>query len=98
MSIFAVLRTHGAAWNDSLALQAQLGWDAHAAFMNGLQRDGFIVIGGPLEGSPDVLLIVRAGTPDEIMERLRGDPWTHDDLLRVIRISPWTIRLGSLPR
>jgi hypothetical protein len=36
-------------------------------------------------------------SPEEIMTRLNGDPWTGRDLLRVSRIAPWTLRLGSLP-
>jgi len=55
------------------------------------------VLGGPLDGTSDVLLIVRAKTRDEILARLSADPWTGLDLLRVSRITPWTLRLGSLP-
>jgi hypothetical protein len=31
-----------------------------------------------------------------IIERLSADPWTGLDLLRVSRVAPWTLRLGSL--
>jgi uncharacterized protein YciI len=96
MQLFAVIRARGNAWQSSLPSEKQEGWDAHAAFMNALQKEGFVVLGGPLENSPDVLLIIRANTPDEIIERLAADPWTSQGLLRVSRISPWTIRLGTL--
>jgi hypothetical protein len=95
--LFAVIRTRGAAWRDSLPLEAQRDWNAHASFMNGLKADGFVVLGGPLEGTDDVLLIIRAAGPEEITRRLAGDPWNSLDLLRVSRISRWTLRLGSLP-
>jgi hypothetical protein len=98
VKLFAVIRTHGAAWRPSSPMEEQEDWDAHASFMNALESEGFVALGGPLEGTPDVLLIVRASTPDEIMDRLRGDPWTGRDLLRVSRIVPWTLRLGSLPQ
>ena len=78
-------------------MEGQRDWNAHASFMNGLKADGFIVLGGPLEGTNDVLLIIRAAGQEEIMRRLAGDPWTSLDLFRVSRISPWTLRLGSLP-
>ncbi len=97
MKLFAVVRTRGGAWQPSAPLESQPDWDAHASFMSGLQKEGFIVLGGPLEDTPNVLLIVRAGTPEEIVERLAADPWTGTDLLRISRISPWTLRLGSLP-
>ncbi|HUJ50357.1 MAG TPA: hypothetical protein VLW25_09160 [Bryobacteraceae bacterium] len=95
--IFAVIRTRGDAWQPALSLEQQVDWRGHAVFMNGLQKEGFVVLGGPLEGTPDVLLIIRSSTQDEIRARLEADPWTSLDLLRVSRISPWTIRLGSLP-
>ena len=95
--LFAVIRTHGYSWQDSVSLENQEEWDEHAAFMNALKREGFIVLGGPLEGTEDVLLIVRANNADEINDRFRDDPWTVQDLLRISRIAPWTIRLGSLP-
>jgi len=95
-TLFAVIRTRGPAWRDSFPLEGQRDWNAHASFMNELKADGFVVLGGPLEGTNDVLLIIRAAGQEEIVFRLASDPWTSLDLLRVSRISPWTLRLGSL--
>jgi uncharacterized protein YciI len=96
-SLFAVIRSRGAAWQASLPLEGQVDWAAHAAFMNALQKDAFVILGGPLEGTPDVLLIVRASSLEEITGRLAADPWTGLDLLHTVRIAPWSLRLGSLP-
>jgi uncharacterized protein YciI len=96
-ALFAVIRTRGAAWDDARPLEQQDEWDAHASFMNALVREGFVVLGGPLEDTSDVLLIVRAGTADEVVNRLSEDPWTAPDLLRVSKVTPWTLRLGALP-
>jgi uncharacterized protein YciI len=96
MKLFAVIRTRGDAFDASRRLEEQPEWDAHARFMNDLQKEGSIVLGGPLEDTPDVLLIFRADSADEIRQRLRDDPWTRRDLLRISRIAPWTLRLGSL--
>jgi hypothetical protein len=65
--------------------------------MNGLQARGVVTLGGPLEGTPDVLLVMRANSPEDAAEYLQDDPWTSLDLLRVERIIPWTLRLGALP-
>jgi len=97
MSLYAVIRTRGPAWNRALSLEQQPDWNRHAHFMNGLQGEGLIVLGGPLEESSDVLLIFQAAGPDQIRNRLQDDPWTKMDLLRISRISPWSLRLGSLP-
>lgn len=94
--LFAVIRTRGPAFESCRPLEAQADWKAHAAFMNGLVRDGSVILGGPLEGTDDVLLVMRAATADDARSRLAADPWTVQDLLRVSRISPWTLRLGSL--
>lgn len=64
--------------------------------MNGLAAEGFVVLGGPLEGTADVLLIVRAADDAEVRSRLAADPWSASALLRVDRAVPWTLRLGSL--
>lgn len=94
--LFAVTRTRSAGWNDALPMEEQEDWPSHAAFMNGLQAEGFVLLGGPLEGTPHVLLIIRAKDVDEIRARLAGDSWTGKDLLTITKIVPWMLRLGSL--
>jgi hypothetical protein len=93
---FMAIRTRGPAWQESRPLEGQDDWAAHASFMNALAREGFVILAGPLEGTSDVLLVFRATTPDEVRSRLADDPWTVKDLLRITRIAPWTLRLGSL--
>ena len=93
--LFAVTRSHGPAWKSSQPLEGQERWLEHAAFMDALVAEGFVVLGGPLEGASGALLIVRARGADEIQQRLAADPWT-DELLRTVSIIPWILRLGSL--
>jgi uncharacterized protein YciI len=94
--LFAVIRSRGPAWNAALPIDDQVEWPAHAAFMDGLVDQQFIAVGGPLEGTPDVLLVVRATDAAEIAERLAADPWVQNGLLRLKEVWPWWIRLGSL--
>jgi len=96
MRLFAVIRTRGPAWQDSLSLEDQVAWASHASFMNALAKEGFVILGGPLDGTPDVLLVMRAESPDDVRSRLAEDPWAGNDLLRITRVAPWTLRLGSL--
>ena len=93
--LFMVIRTRGPAWQEARPLEGQVDWASHASFMNALAKEGVVVLGGPLEGTSDVLLVLRATTPDEIRARLAEDPWSSKDLLRITRIVPWTLRLGS---
>ncbi|HEX3348366.1 MAG TPA: YciI family protein, partial [Acetobacteraceae bacterium] len=92
--IFAVIRTRGAIWNDALPMERHDLWEPHRAFMNALEADGFVRLGGPLEGSREVLLIFRAESEEEIETRLAEDPWTRNGFLRTTRISPWQMRIG----
>jgi hypothetical protein len=94
--LFAVIRARGPAWDPSRRMEDQADWDAHAVFMVALLDEGFVAVGGPLEGTPDVLLIMRAESAAEITERLAADPWTQSGLLVVKQICSWQLRLGTL--
>ncbi|HEU5180530.1 MAG TPA: YciI family protein [Candidatus Polarisedimenticolia bacterium] len=93
---YVVLRTRGARFNEAVPLEEQIEWKEHAAFMDALVEEGFVVLGGPLEGTRDALLVVHAGDPQEIERRLGADPWVKSGILIPKQISPWRIRLGSL--
>jgi hypothetical protein len=92
--LFAVVRAHGPAWQETRPLEMQHGWRDHADFMNALAAERFVVVGGPLEGTGDTLLIVSAEGEGEIRQRLSADPWGQD-MLRLLRIAPWSVRLGE---
>lgn len=62
--------------------------------MNALAAAGFVVIGGPLDGTEDTLLIVQAEHEDEIRQRLASEPWSSG-LLKLGRVAPWELRLGE---
>jgi uncharacterized protein YciI len=94
--LFAVMNTRGPAWNDAVAMEEQVDWRAHADFMNALVAEGFVLLGGPLTGTRDVLLIVRAASETEVEARLAADCWRVRGLLRALHIHPWWLRLGSL--
>jgi uncharacterized protein YciI len=94
--LFAVIRSRGPAWDRSLPMEQQQDWRAHADFMNGLAADGFALLVGPLEGTEDVLLIVRAHDAAEIDARLADDCWVADGHLVTKSVVPWTLRIGSL--
>ena len=94
--LFAVTRTRGPIWNSARALEEQEDWAGHAKFMNELQAKGFVVFGGPLDGTPDILLIIRAECEEEIRSRLAADSWSQNGLLRIKQIASWTLRLGKV--
>ncbi|MGE5345826.1 MAG: hypothetical protein ACM3JH_07720 [Acidithiobacillales bacterium] len=74
----------------------QKDWPAHAAFMDALTAERFILLGGPLEGTRDVVLVIQAEDCAEIADRLAPDPWRRNGLLNLKECRAWLIRLGSL--
>jgi uncharacterized protein YciI len=97
MSTFVVIREAGPAWDDAKPLREQAAWVEHAAFMNALDDEGFILVGGPLGGGPRTLLVVTASGEEEIRRRFDADPWTSMSLLEIARIEPWEVLLGAVP-
>jgi uncharacterized protein YciI len=94
--VFVVLRSRGPAWDDSKPLEGQAAWAAHAEFMDALFAERFAALVGPLEGTRDALLILRASSTSDVVERLAADPWTTNGLLVTKQISPWQLRLGTV--
>lgn len=64
--------------------------------MNGLQAEGFVVLGGPLADTRDVLLIIRSESEEEIRSRLAADSWSRNGLLTIKQVALWTVRLGKI--
>ncbi len=96
MMFLVILRRSGPEYDHSKPLEEQSGWLDHAAFMDGLVDDGFIVLGGVLGDELRTAHAVEAASEDEIRERLARDPWSGSHLV-VDSIDPWTIRLQRLP-
>jgi uncharacterized protein YciI len=97
MSYFAITRSAGPAWVDG-GIAAQSGVGDHAAFMNGLADEGFVLFAGPLAGTEGgrlrALVIVNAASEQEIYRRLDADPWTRSEHLKITDIEPWNIFVG----
>ncbi|MDQ6922329.1 MAG: hypothetical protein M3170_12085 [Candidatus Dormibacteraeota bacterium] len=74
----------------------QKKWAEHAAFMNALANDGFVVLGGPLGDGARILLIVDADSEGAVQTRLAADPWTPIGLLRIAKVERWEILLGAV--
>jgi hypothetical protein len=96
MMFLVILRRSGPEYDHSKPLEEQSGWLDHAAFMDGLVDDGFIVLGGVLGDELRTAHAVEAASEEEIRERLARDPWSGSHLV-VDSIDPWTIRLQRLP-
>ena len=95
MANFAVRLVHGPGWDSSRPIRGQEGWVAHAAFMDGLVGDGFIILGGPVGGGEETLHAVEAADENALRARLAADPWAQAGLLQVGTVEPWEIGRAS---
>ena len=96
-TFLVIVRRSGRDYQHDKPVEQQSGWREHAAFMDALVDDGFIVLGGPLEDEVRVAYAVEAESPEAVRERLARDPW-HESHLRVESIDRWTVRLDSRER
>jgi uncharacterized protein YciI len=95
MANFAVTMVHGAGWDPSRQIRDQDAWDEHAAFMDGLVDNGFVILGGPIGDGERALHVVEATDEQEIRARLGEDPWASMGLLRIGAIEPWALWLDG---
>lgn len=93
MANFAVTLVPGPSWDESLAIRDQQAWHAHAAFMDGLVEDGFILLVGPVGDHRQTLHVVEAPDEAEVRRRVGQDPWAQAGLLQIGSIRPWALWL-----
>jgi uncharacterized protein YciI len=95
MAMFlVVVRRSGPEYDLSKPLEQQSGWEEHAAFMDCLAEDGFVVLGGPLADEERVAYAIQAESEEAIRSTLGRDPWSGSHLV-IETIDPWTIRLRA---
>ena len=98
MSIFAVTREAGPRWIEGEGAFEQPAVNDHAAFMNTLADECFVLFAGPLAGSEldriRVLLIAEAASETDIHRRLADDPWEGAQRLVTTSVEPWSLFVG----
>lgn len=95
MANFALTLVHGPRWDPDRPIREQRAWAEHAAFMDGLVADGFVVLGGPLSGGERTLHVVEAADEAAVRARVAADPWAVAGLLRIGSLEPWALWLDG---
>jgi len=96
-SYFLVYQGPGPKWDPSRPRREQANWEEHAALMDALVADGFILLGGPVDVTHAVLLI-DAEDEHGVETRLAKDPWKSMGILRTENIARWEIVLDPRDR
>ena len=95
-TLFVVNQIRGPAWDASTPLRSQVLWDEHAAFMDQLTAEGFIVLGGPLgDAEGEAMLLIDAPDEETIHATLDRDPWRASSHLTRPEVQRWTIFLDG---
>ena len=92
---FIAISSAGPNRNPSKGTREQPFWDDHAAFIDQLLDEGFVLMGGPLVDEAEMphgaLLIVNAQDENEVREKLKNDPWFEKGILKLESVNRWQI-------
>jgi uncharacterized protein YciI len=90
-SMFIVMSAAGLNRDHAKGTRDQPYWDEHAAFIDQLVEEGFIMLGGPLPDEGGAVLVVRASSEAEVRDRLQPDPWYVHGILALQSVRQWDI-------
>jgi uncharacterized protein len=92
---FVAISSAGPNRDPSKGTREQPFWDEHAAFIDQLVAEGFILMGGPLVDDGGSLLIVNAEDENEVREKLKNDPWREQGILKLESVKRWQIFIDA---
>jgi uncharacterized protein YciI len=90
-STFVIISSAGPNRDRSRNTREQPLWNEHAAFIDQLVAEGFILMGGPLVDEGGAMLIVNADDEDEVREKLKNDLWFERGILKLESVKRWEI-------
>jgi uncharacterized protein YciI len=88
---FVVISSAGPNRDRSKGTREQPLWDGHAAFIDQLVAEGFILMGGPFVDEGGSMLIVNADDENQVREKLKNDPWMKHGVLKLESVKRWQI-------
>ncbi len=88
---FVVISSAGPNRDRSKGTREQPLWDGHAAFIDQLVAEGFILMGGPFVDEGGSMLIVNADDENEVLEKLKNDPWMKHGVLKLESVKRWQV-------
>ena len=88
---FVTISSAGPNRDPSKGTREQPLWDEHAAFIDQLVAEDFVLMGGPLVDEDGAMLIVNADDENEVREKLKNDPWMKHGVLQLESIKRWQL-------
>jgi uncharacterized protein YciI len=86
----------GPTWEPGGPVREQPGWDAHAAFVDGLVDRGTVVMGGPYTDNSGTMMLLEGVDANEAARILADDPFIANGVFLLEEIREWTIFVDEL--
>ena len=86
----------GPTWEPGGPVREQPGWDAHAAFVDGLVDRGTVVMGGPYTDNSGTMMLLEGVDANEAARILADDPFIENGVFLLEEIREWTIFVDEL--
>lgn len=98
MPLFVVVEEQGPNWKSGSSMRSQPGWQEHARFIDALEAQRVVVLGGPLHHPSGHRAMLVFDAPDEatVRRRLSEDPWIQSGSLQVREIESWELLIGRI--
>ena len=74
----------------------QLGWDAHAEWVDALIENGTFVMGGPLSDNSGSVSLLEGLTAAEAKELVVTDPFVANGVFELDSVRDWTVYVDEL--
>ena len=92
---YVVTLERGEHWDARFPMRQQQHWDEHARLMDAFVDNGFIILGGPLDGEERILLVINAESRQAVEARFAADPWIATGVRRIAKVEHWEILLDA---
>ena len=92
---FVTISSAGPNRDPSKGTREQPLWDEHAAFIDQLVDEGFVLMGGPLVDEGGAMLIVNADDENRVREKMKDDPWMEHGILKLESVKRWQIFIDA---
>jgi len=86
----------GPTWEPGGPVREQPGWNAHAAFVDGLVDRGTVVMGGPYTDNSGTMMLLEGVDANEAARILADDPFIENGVFLLEEIREWTIFVDEL--
>jgi uncharacterized protein YciI len=84
----------GPTWKDGRP-EEQLGWDAHAEFINDLIERGHFIMGGPWTNRLGSISVWEGMDANEVLDVIQDDPFVQNGVFEIEDVADWTVYVDT---